>query len=43
MDNLKAIAYWDSKLIKEVINTVLHGAVDRYEKKNGNINPIPKK
>jgi hypothetical protein len=37
------IAYWDRKLIKEVINSALQEAVDRYEKKNGDINPIPKK
>ena len=43
LDKLKAIAYWDRKLIKEVINSALQEAVDRYEKKNGDINPIPKK
>lgn len=43
LDKLKAIAYWDRKLIKEVINSALQEAVDRYEKKNGAINSIPKK
>jgi hypothetical protein len=43
LDKLKAIAYWERKLIKEVINSALQEAVDRYEKKNGDINPIPKK
>jgi predicted ArsR family transcriptional regulator len=43
LDKLKAIAYWDRKLIKEVINSALQESVDRYEKKNGTINPIPKK
>jgi hypothetical protein len=43
LEKLKAIAYWDRKLIKEVINSALQEAVDRYEKKNGDINPIPKK
>ena len=43
LDKLKAIAYWDRKLIKEVINTALEEAVSKYEKKNGDIKPIPKK
>ena len=43
LDKLKAIAYWERKLIKEVINSALQEAVDRHEKKNGDINPIPKK
>ena len=43
LDKLKAIAYWDRKLIKEVVDTALQDAVDKYEKKNGDIKPIPKK
>jgi hypothetical protein len=43
LDKLKAIAYWDRVLIKEVINTALQEAVVKYEKKNGDIKPIPKK
>lgn len=43
LDKLKAIAYWDRKLIKEVVNTALQDIVDKYEKKNGDIKPIPKK
>jgi hypothetical protein len=43
LDKLKAIAYWDRKLIKEVVDTALQDAVDKYEKKNGEIKPIPKK
>jgi hypothetical protein len=43
LEKLKAIAYWDRKLIKEVINTALQEGVDKYEKKNGDIKPIPKK
>jgi hypothetical protein len=43
LDKLKAIAYWDRKLIKEVANMALQEAVDKYEKKNGAVNPIPKK
>jgi hypothetical protein len=43
LDKLKAIAYWDRVLIKEVINTALQEAVDKYEKKNGVIKAMPKK
>jgi hypothetical protein len=43
LEKLKAIAYWDRVLIKEVINTALDEAVAKYEKKNGAIKPIPKK
>ena len=43
LDKLKAIAYWDRKLIKEVVDTALQDAVAKYEKKNGDIKPIPKK
>jgi len=43
LDKLKAIAYWDRVLIKDVINTALQEAVAMYEKKNGDIKPIPKK
>ena len=43
LDKLKAIAYWDRVLIKDVINTALQEYVAKYEKKNGDIKPIPKK
>ncbi|CAI8328361.1 MAG: Uncharacterised protein [Porticoccaceae bacterium UBA1117] len=43
LDKLKAIAYWDRKLIKEVVDTALQDRVNKYEKKNGDIKPIPKK
>ena len=43
LDKLKAIAYWDRVLIKEVVNTALQETVSKYEKKNGAIKPIPKK
>ena len=43
LDKLKAIAYWDRVLIKEVINKALQEAVDKHEKKSGAIKPIPKK
>lgn len=43
LDKLKAIAYWDRVLIKDVVNTALQDRVDKYEEKNGDIKPIPKK
>ncbi len=43
LDKLKAIAYWDRVLIKEVVNTALQEAVAKYEKNSGAIKPIPKK
>ena len=43
LDKLKAIAYWDRVLIKDVVNTALQEPVAKYEKKNGDIKPIPKK
>lgn len=43
LDKLKAIAYWDRVLIKDVVNTAIQETVAKYEKKNGDIKPIPKK
>jgi len=43
LDKLKAIAYWERVLIKDVVNTALQETVAKYEKKNGDIKPIPKK
>lgn len=43
LEKLKAIAYWDRVLIKDVVNTALQEIVAKYEKKNGDIKPIPKK
>ena len=42
LDKLKAIAYWERTMIKEVVNTALQEAVAKYEKRNGEIKPIPK-
>jgi len=42
LEKLKAIAYWDRKLIKDVVNTALEETVTKYEKKNGKIKPTPK-
>jgi hypothetical protein len=43
LDKLKAIAYWDRVLIKDVISKALLETVAKYEKKNGEVKPIPKK
>ena len=43
LEKLKAMAYWDRTLIKDVINTALQETVAKYEKKSGVIKPIPKK
>jgi hypothetical protein len=43
LEKVKAIAYWDRVLIKDVVNTALQETVAKYEKKNGDIKPIPKK
>ncbi len=43
LEKLKAIAYWDRVLIKDVINTSLAETVAKYEKKNGPIKTVPKK
>ena len=43
LEKLKAIAYWDRVLIKDVVNTALQETIAKYEKKNGDIKPIPKK
>jgi hypothetical protein len=43
LEKLKAIAYWDRVLIKDVINTSLAETIAKYEKKNGAIKTIPKK
>jgi len=43
LDKLKSIAYWDRVLIKEVVNKALIDTITKYEKKNGDIKPIPKK
>lgn len=43
LEKLKAMAYWDRVLIKEVIDKALQEAVNKYEKNSGSIKPIPKK
>ena len=41
MDQLKAISYWERKLIKNVIDEALTNYVDLYEKNNGPVQ-LPK-
>lgn len=43
LDKLKAIAYWERKLIKEVVDAALRKIVTKYERDNGEIKPVPKK
>ena len=43
LEKLKAIAYWDRVLIKDVVNTALKHTVAKYEKKNVDIKTITKK
>ncbi len=41
LENIKNIAYWERKQIKEVIHTALQEAVDKYVKHQGQILPRP--
>jgi hypothetical protein len=41
LTKLKAIAYWDRVLIKDVINEALETHVKKYEKIKGEIKPTP--
>ena len=43
VEQLKAIAYWDRLLIKDVVTEALKQAVIKYENKNGPVEPIPTK
>ena len=43
LDKMKALAYWDRVLIKDIINQALEEHIARHEKKNGEIKPMPKK
>jgi hypothetical protein len=43
LDKVKAIAYWERLLIKDVLNTALEDAIAKYTKANGEIKPIPTK
>jgi hypothetical protein len=41
LEKLKAIAYWERLLIKDVVNTALQDVVAKYEKKSGAVKQIP--
>jgi hypothetical protein len=43
LEKLKAVAYWERRMIKEVIASALEEIVAKYEKKNGPVKLIPKK
>ena len=43
LEKLKAIAYWERLLIKDVTTNAFIDAIAKYEKKNGAIKPIPNK
>ena len=43
LEKLKAIAYWDRLLIKDVINSAFEETISKHEKKHGTIKPIPNK
>ena len=43
LDKLKGMAYWERVLIKDVLCTAIEDAVVKYERKKGEIKPIPKR
>lgn len=43
LDKIKAVAYWDRLKIKDVVNNAMTDFINKYEKANGEIKPIPKK
>jgi len=43
LEKMKALAYWERVLIKDIINQAFEELIGRYEKKNGEIKEIPKK
>jgi hypothetical protein len=43
LEKMKALAYWDRVLIKDIVNSALEDYFARYEKKNGEIKEMPKK
>ena len=43
LDKVKAMAYWERKQIKEIINQALLDAVAKYEREKGSIEKTPKK
>ena len=43
LEKMKALAYWDRVLIKDIVNSAIEEHIARHEKKNGDIKEIPKK
>ena len=43
LEKMKALAYWDRVLIKDIVNQALEEHITRHEKKNGEIKAMPKK
>jgi hypothetical protein len=43
LEKMKALAYWDRVLIKDIVNQALEEHIARHEKKNGEIKAMPKK
>lgn len=43
LEKMKAVAYWDRTLIKDIVNNAFEDYLTRYEKKNGEVKEVPKK
>jgi len=43
LDKIKAVAYWERSLIKDVLAEALEAYLEQYEQKHGKIKNIPKK
>lgn len=43
LGKLKAVAYWERSLIKDVLAEALQGYLEQYEQKHGKVKNIPKK
>lgn len=43
LEKLKAVAYWERRMIKQVIASALEETVAKYEKENGPVKLMPKK
>lgn len=42
LEKIKALAYWEREQIKDIVNEAFKDKIAKYEKKNGEIKPIPK-
>lgn len=43
LEKVKAVAYWERMLLKDVINSAIEDSLTKYVKKNGEIKAVPKK